>query len=302
MQTRNKSILLVKPANFKLNRETAIDNAFQSNIHSLSDIEIYESAINEFEGLKKKLQDHGVSTFVLEDTKSPEKPDAIFPNNWFITDQSSLYLFPMKAKNRRLERSHEAIEFIKNNFKLDKIIDLTDSEKNNLFLEGTGSLVFDHDEKVVYCALSERANKELLLQFSSMIKYTPCFFKTLDPNMDPIYHTNVMMAVLKTCVVYCEEVFASVTERKQFERFVERSDKEPVVVTYEQMCRFTCNILQVNEFVFMSERAHQSLNAGQLKRIKSSGQIVHSPLYTIEDIGGGGCRCMMAEVFLPTAS
>lgn len=203
----------------------------------------------------------------------------------------------MKAANRRKERKDDALSLIQRHLPHHSINDLTQYEKKDTFLEGTGVLVFDHTNKIIYCALSERADEQLAKLRSKQLGYDLFCFNTKDQDGSPIYHTNVMMAVLKVCVVYCEEVIASSSEQIDFEKKIKSSNKIPLKVTPLQMLNFCCNIIQVNNYVLMSSKAYSSFSSEQLDMIKENGEIIHSPLDTIETLGGGGCRCMLTELF-----
>lgn len=295
---------MVRPAHFGVNSETALDNAFQKQLRD-NELKIQRKAQEEFELYSIKLKNAGVNILIVNDTDSPIKPDAIFPNNWFSThSDGSFYLYPMKAKNRRLERKNPVLEILEKDFKILTITDLTNSEDDNLYLEGTGSLIFNHIHKLCYACISKRTDKDLFIDHCKRLGYTPIAFNSVDLNGDEIYHTNVMMSVTSEFTVICLESIKSVQEREDLLNHFKSYGQDIIEVSYEQMNNFCCNVLEVqNEegklILSMSERAYKTYTPEQIKKIQKTHTIIHSPLYTIEDIGGGGSRCMMAEIFLP---
>lgn len=277
-----------------MNPETALDNKLQSQL-SLTEEEINKLVHQEFDQLIKVISDK-IEYIIFQDTAQPETPDSIFPNNWFSTENNQLTLYPMKANNRRLERDKGGLELILKAIDY-KINDLTNYEAKGIFLEGTGVLVYDHAKKITYCALSERAHLELAEKRSEQIHYQLISFHTADNEGNAIYHTNVMMAVLEKSVVICLDVIRDQNQKEQVIKSIESSQKTLISVSYQQMLAFCCNILQVNNYILMSTQAYENFTPEQIAIIEKSGEILHSALNTIETLGGGGCRCMLAELF-----
>ncbi len=294
---------MVRPAHFGFNSETALDNTFQKR-HQESELSIQRKAQEEFELYSIKLKNAGVNILIVNDLDSPVKPDAIFPNNWFSTHpDGSVYLYPMKTNNRRLERQNPVLATLEKKFNVLTITDLTNSEEDDLFLEGTGSLIFNHIHKLCYACISKRTDKDLFIDHCKRLGYTPIAFNSVDLNGDEIYHTNVMMSVTSEFTIICLESIKSVQEREDLLNHFKSYGQDIVKVSYEQMNNFCCNVLELQDsegklILSMSERAFNSFTHEQKNKIQKTHKILHSPLYTIEDIGGGGSRCMMAEIFL----
>lgn len=287
--------------NFGYNAETAQSNSFQRN-SALPDNEIQKRALKEFEELARKIEDAGIGLKVFNDTALPEKPDAIFPNNWFSThSDGTVILYPMQSPSRRLERREDIIEWLRHHYRVSRIIDLTHFEQQEKFLEGTGSLVFDHNNKIVYASVSPRTDSELVEIVAKELACKPCLFKTLDNNSKEIYHTNVVMSVSKQLAVVCLE---SVIEGKEkFRQELLSSGRELLELNYHQLENFAGNMLMLRNskggsVMVMSGRAFRSINTEQIKLIEKYAEIVCSDVNTIEQIGGGSVRCMLAEVFL----
>tara|TARA_B100001971_G_C18268046_1_gene596667 strand:+ start:105594 stop:106487 length:894 start_codon:yes stop_codon:yes gene_type:complete len=293
MENKTK-LFLTRPFEFKLNPETAIDNKLQQTLE-LTQKEINQRVHHEFDQLINLIEGK-IDYYIFQDTALPSTPDSIFPNNWFSTENKMLTLYPMKANNRQLERTKGGLELIQKHMNY-PINDLTHYEAENKFLEGTGVLVFDHQNKIAYCALSERANLELAKKHTLDINYQLIAFETKDRDGNAIYHTNVMLAVLKNHIVYCEEVIANQADKDLIEKSILNSAKRPLKVSYDQMLGFTCNILAVNDYLLMSTQAYESFHMEQRENLSKDYEILHTDLKTIETLGGGGCRCMLAELF-----
>jgi hypothetical protein len=307
MQTTSH-LLMIRPVNFTFNAETAVNNAFQipaaGEDTSPAAERTQAKALEEFEGFVRILRDNGVDVTVMNDTPDPYTPDSIFPNNWISFHQDgTICLYPMYAVNRRLERKPGVIVELKRQFNILRTVDLSDYEQQGLFLEGTGSMVLDRDNKIAYACLSPRTNKEVLEAFCTRLGYQPETFTAVDGNGKPIYHTNVMMCVADKYVVICLGSMPIPAEREHVLATIERSGKACIGITPDQMNQFAGNMLQVRNdkgenLLVMSTRAYGSLIPDQLARLTSFNRIVHSPLTTIETNGGGSARCMMAEVHL----
>ena len=306
-QTTN-TILMVRPINFRKNEQTAVNNYFQEDI-DLQNAEINKKAQEEFDGFVFKLKSFGVNVVVVSDTEESDTPDSIFPNNWisFHAD-GTVGLYPMFAENRRLERRDDILtELEKSEFIIENIVDYTSAEDEGLFLEGTGSIILDRVNNKAYCALSDRADENLFIEFCEDFEYTPIVFvanQTVKGDRAVIYHTNVMMCVAETFAVICLDSIDDKSEKKNVLKHLKEDGKQVIDITEAQMHSFAGNMLQVRgekdaKFLVMSTAAYESLTQSQLAKINNHCKIISSSLETIETCGGGSARCMMAEVFLP---
>lgn len=310
MQQTTNSILMIRPVNFRMNEQTAVNNYYQENL-DLKNSEINRKAQEEFDNYVEKLRSFNINVVVICDTTEFDTPDAIFPNNWISFHQDgTVALYPMFAKNRRLERREDVLEELeKQGFRIDNIIDYTSAEDSGLFLEGTGSLLLDRINKKAYCALSPRAEEDLFIEFCEDFEYTPVVFssnQTVDGKRKEIYHTNVMMCLAETFAIVCLDSIDDKRERKNLLKNLKEDGKQIIVITEEQVNNFAGNMLQVRGlddemFLVMSQAAYDSLTKQQIGQIHKHTQIISSSLDTIEACGGGSVRCMMAEVFLPKA-
>ncbi|HLI94266.1 MAG TPA: arginine deiminase-related protein, partial [Puia sp.] len=241
MQTTSH-ILMIRPVNFNFNAETAVNNAFQSASTAHPQVE----ALREFDQFVAILRDNGIDVTVIEDSPAPETPDSIFPNNWVsFHEDGTVCLYPMFAPNRRLERNPAVLQALGKRFRVSRTLDLSSYERQGLFLEGTGSMVFDRDNKIAYACLSPRTNKTVLLDFCALTGFTPEIFAAVDVNGQPIYHTNVMMCVADRYVVACLDALPDPDERHHFIRTVGDSGKELIAISLAQMNRFAGNMLQL---------------------------------------------------------
>lgn len=309
MQISN-NILMIRPVSFRKNEQTAVNNFFQEDV-DLNSSTVIENAQKEFDDFVIALRAQGVQVIVVEDTKTPDTPDSIFPNNWnsFHAD-GTVGLYPMFAENRRNERREDILDILEEKgFVIESVMDYTSAEEDGLFLEGTGSLLLDRVNKKAYCALSDRANEELIIEFCEDFDYLPVIFNAYQSVGDKrmlIYHTNVMMCLAEDFSVICLDSIDDKKERKNVVQHLKESGKEVITITEAQIHHFAGNMLQVlgtedKRFMAMSSAAYNSLTQAQIKTIEKYGKIIHSPLDTIETCGGGSARCMMAEVFLPQA-
>ncbi len=299
-----KNILLIRPASFAYNAETAVSNAFQVNLDEGIE-EIKKRKLAEFDAFLKTLTAKGVNVLVLNDTAIPEKPDAIFPNNWvsFHAD-GTLILYPMCATNRRHERREDLIAQVKMEFEIKKIIDLSHYESENKFLEGTGSIIFDHVNKLAYACLSPRTDKDILIEVCSYLDYRPVYFYAHDKSGKEIYHTNVMMCIAENFSVICLDSISSPAEKEKIITILEETGHEIINISFDQMSNFAGNMLELTtaankRLLAMSQSAFTSLTSIQRATIEKYCEPVPLPIKTIETIGGGSARCMIAEIFLP---
>lgn len=308
MQITN-TILMIRPLHFCMNGETAINNYFQQQADGLDQQSILQMAQREFDGFVSALREKGVDVIVVEDRQEVCTPDSIFPNNWIsFHANGDVAIYPMFAENRRMERREDVLELLEDKgFKIDKVIDLTDAEKEHVFLEGTGSLLLDRENSIAYCALSERSDEELFFEFCEIFGYKPVTFsafQTVNGERKPIYHTNVVMTIGESFSVLCADCIDDEKERQRVIKSLQRSEKEIILITEEQLARFAGNMLQVigaNEerYLVMSKTAHDSLTSKQIDTLKKHTRLLVVEIPTIERLGGGSARCMMAEVFLP---
>ena len=295
-------VMMIRPHAFGYNAETAQNNAFQHNPGVDKSGEVSEKALSEFEEFVQLLQKEGISVTVLEDSKTPLKPDAVFPNNWIsFHEDGTIVTYPMYSKLRRKERREDLINDLKSSFQILHQIHLEDFENHHQYLEGTGSMVLDRVNKIAYACISERTDKELLQEWCERMGYVPLTFSAIS-NGKPIYHTNVMMAIGSKIAVVCLDCLPDMNERNALKEQLSRHH-EVVEITDEQVQSFAGNMLALKnnngeELMVMSSRALASLTEQQKKTIEKYSRIVASPIQTIEDVGGGSARCMIAEVFL----
>lgn len=304
----SETILMVRPANFGFNAETAENNFYQKR-DDRADRVIRELAQNEFDGFVASLRDQGVNIIVIEDTESPAKPDAVFPNNWFSTHaDGKLILYPMFSAVRRLERRKDIVEgLIHSGYKVNEIIDLSFFEESGQFLEGTGSMVMDHEAKLIFACFSQRTHRVPLDYLAKLIGYKVVGFHAIQEvngAFGPIYHTNVMMHIGKDLAVVCLDSIRKASEKQRVQETLTKSGKKVIPITLKQKLNFAGNMLEVGNdggerFTVMSQAAFDSLNVGQIQQIEKHTTIISPSIPTIEKLGGGSVRCMMAEIFLP---
>ena len=297
-------ILMVRPFQFYFNQQTAANNFFQSNINIENANEL---AIAEFDAMVERLRAQQINVKVIQDTKDPSTPDSIFPNNWISTHTNgTLCLYPMFAQNRRAERKLSVIEFLQANYKIENTLDLTDLEKEGKFLEGTGSMVLDHKNKIAYGCLSERLDKNAFNEWCDKMQFKAIAFKAVDDKAQPIYHTNVMMCMANQFVVICLESIPNEQEKQIVLESFKKSNKEVIEISQDQLNHFAGNMLQVFDIngkphLIMSEQAYKSLHTAQLKSLEKYNPLLPISIPTIEALGGGSTRCMMAEIYLSQA-
>lgn len=307
-QTTN-TILMIRPVNFRMNEQTAVNNYYQEPIDGVLPETINTKAQKEFDVYVKKLRDIGVNVIVVDDSKETDTPDSIFPNNWVSFHQNGdVGIYPMFAENRRLERREDILETLENEgFLIKNIIDYTSAEDEFVFLEGTGSVILDRVNRKAYCALSPRADEDLFIEFCEDFEYMPVVFvanQTVNGDRKPIYHTNVMMCVAENFAVICLNSIDDKKERKNVIKHLKEDVKEIIDITEAQVTQFAGNMLQVKgynnqRYLIMSQSAYDCLTKHQIQTIEKHCKILYSSLETIETCGGGSARCMMAEVFLP---
>jgi hypothetical protein len=294
-----KTLMMIEPCSFGFNEETATNNYFQRNDVIVN---AQEKALAEFGAFVKKLEAHDIEVLVVKDTPEPMTPDSIFPNNWISLHEGGfMVLYPMFANNRRKERKQTVIDAVKNSITIDEIVDLTYFEKTDQFLEGTGSMVLDRENKIAYACISKRTDKDLFSTFCTKMGYTPILFHAADQRGNEIYHTNVLMCMASDYVVICLDTLYEEEEKKLLLEQFKSTHKEVIEISQNQMEHFCGNMLQVRNsegkpFLVMSTQAFTYLEPTQLKKLEAYQPIIHSDITTIETLGGGSARCMMAEL------
>jgi len=309
MSQITNSVLMIRPVAFRMNEQTAVNNYYQKVLENTTPATVNAKAQQEFDAFVEKLRSVGVNVVVVDDTLEPNTPDSIFPNNWIsFHDNGDVVLYPMFAENRRQERREDILDMLEEKgFKIDNIIDYTSAEEDNIFLEGTGSMILDRENEKVYAALSPRADEELIIEFCEEFYSDPVIFEAYQDTPDGrklIYHTNVMMCVADAFAVICADCIDDKQERKIVLDHLKKSGKEVIYITEDQVNNFAGNMLQVlgaddKKYLVMSTQAYNSLTKGQINTIEKHCKILHASLDTIEACGGGSARCMLAEIFLP---
>jgi hypothetical protein len=302
------AVLMVRPARFGYNPETAPSNAFQQTAaEGLAAAALAASGADEFAAVADALRRAGITVFVADDSAEPHKPDAVFPNNWvsFHAD-GTVVLYPMLAPNRRAERREEIIEQVwrEGGFTIARRIDLSYREAEGRYLEGTGSLVLDRVAHIAYACLSPRTDLGVLGEFAQRLDYELVSFEARDPQARAIYHTNVLLAIGAEFAVVCADAIENPAQRESVLSRLRGTGHEIVAISVEQMRRFAGNLLELKgargNVIALSQTAWQSLAAAQHSALARHGTIVAVPIPTIEQLGGGSVRCMLAEVHLPT--
>ena len=309
MQQITNTILMVRPTSFRANEQTAVNNHYQKDMSSIPQEELQVLAQAEFDAFVEKLRGIGVNVVVFNAKDGLDTPDSHFPNNWIsFHENGTVGLYPMFAENRRSERREEVLTLLENEgFQIENIVDYSSGEEENVFLEGTGSLILDRVNRKAYCALSQRADEGLFIEFCEDFEYTPVVFtanQTVDGQRTPIYHTNVMMGLGETFAVICLDSIDNKKERKNVIKHLKEDGKEIIAITEAQVSNFAGNMLQVvgadkQPYLIMSQAAHDSLTSKQITQLEKHTKLMASSLKIIEACGGGSARCMMAEVFLP---
>jgi hypothetical protein len=291
-------IIMVRPANFGYNPETAESNKFQNTAPIVN---AQDLALEEFDNMVRKLRRHDIEVLVLQDSDTPKKPDAIFPNNWisFHPDGQSV-LYPMEAPNRRIERRMDVLELVPD-FNRDQLIDLTHFEAESKFLEGTGSIIFDHRNKLAFCAISSRSDVTAFEHICQKLGFTPISFEAHDVNGHAIYHTNVLLSIGENVTVICEECISNPIERAMVMNKLRESGNLIITIDFKQMAKFAGNCLEVNDksgkpYLIMSETAFQAFSEETKNLIGKKVELIPVAIPTIEKIGGGSARCMMLGV------
>jgi hypothetical protein len=296
------SVLMIRPCQFYLNPETAADNAFQARVDCAPDA-LSAIARKEFDSAVQTLRAAGVNVHVFEDTAEPEKPDAVFPNNWMSTHHDGrIVLFPMYSALRRRERRDDIVGELRKHYRVTEVIDYSVFEKKGCCLEGTGSLVLDHLNKIAYVSLSNRSNPKVVHRFAEDFGYEPVTFTSIGPDGEPIYHTNVMMCVGTAFAMVGLELIQNKAERQQLRARLENTGKDIVELSADQIANFAGNAIELHntdgqKLLVLSSRAGRALSEEQLERLIRYTCLVPLELPTIE-LGGGSARCMIATIHL----
>ncbi|MCB0402153.1 MAG: amidinotransferase [Flavobacteriales bacterium] len=300
MKPCTNRVFIIEPAAFTFNDEAARSNHFQRP-SNLSAEALNQQVKKEFHRLADALKTQGIEVTVFQDTPDPVKPDAVFPNNWISVNNKRIITYPMCHPNRRTERRQDIIDVLMKQTGITTITDLSVYEQSNRFLEGTGSIVFDHPNRLAYACLSDRTHESVLQEVCSILDYQPVVFHAYDVNGLPIYHTNVMMSIAPDFAVICLDSITDELERKRVEQHILKTGKEIVALSQDQVNHFAGNMLTLegtNDLVqVMSRQAYNSLRAKQLETIRKTTTPLPVDITTIETIGGGSVRCMIAEIF-----
>lgn len=295
---------MIRPARFGANEETAATNFFQSVPGEPDERSLQQSALTEFDAMVDILRKHDINVLVIDDTPEPVKPSAIFPNNWFSTSQEGIVsVFPMYALNRRPEKREDILKMLAEQFIVKDLQDWSEFEVEGKFLEGTGSMVIDHDNKVIYCCYSPRTDISVLEKFANANKYRAIIFFATDKSGHPVYHTNIVMTLAEDFAILCEEAIEEEWELIAIRQLLDSSGHEVIRITKDQMHCFAGNMLQVkntkgNKFLVMSQTAFDSLYEDQKEELSARNKLLPIPVPVIEQVEGGSVRCMMAEIFL----
>ncbi len=299
------NILMVRPSNFGFNWDTADHNSFQKDDRRLSRKEIIKEARKEFDTFSGLLLDSGIQVHIHHEKEGADSTDSVFPNNWFSSHQDGLFVtYPMFSEKRRTERESEIIPELSKTYQIREHLRLEGWEKEDVFLEGTGSMVLDRQHKIAYACKSNRTSEVVLDECCDVLGYSKFLFDAVDRSGLPIYHTNVVMAVGTSFTIICWDAIKYKKQRADLKKAFEQTKKEIIPISLAQMEQFAGNMIQVksmegNDFLVMSTTAFDSLTSEQIGRIEEHTTILHSDLRVIETYGGGSARCMIAEIFLP---
>ncbi len=299
-----RSLLMVRPVSFGFDQETAQSNTFQHEL-PLSKTEMRKRACDEFDTAVELLRSHAIEVVVFEDTPFPEKPDAVFPNNWLSTWPDGMtYLYPMATESRRIERSEDVISLLNKRWDIRHIVDNSRAEVEGTYLESTGVMIFDHIHKIVYGCLSIRCNEDLFRHHADERGYKPIVFHAVNETGFPIYHTNVLMGIQTSTAVVCLDAIKARDEREMVEAQLRHTGHEVIPITQAQMNSFCGNILEVRNdakesFIVLSQTAYDAFTEAERAQLSENATLLPISIPTIETVGGGSARCMMAEIFLP---
>ena len=297
------AVLMIRPYRFHPNPETAADNAFQRAVEAGEMPAISAAAQREFDHAVATLRTAGITVHVVDDTATPEKPDAVFPNNWFSTHHDGrIALYPMYSAARRRERRHDVIDELRKHYRITEVIDYSSCEEEGHCLEGTGSLVLDHVNKLAYASLSHRTHPEVLERFCTDFGYEAVKFRSVSEDGRPVYHTNVVMCVASEFALVALEMIPDEAERMGLENVLESTGKEVIALSAAQIAEFAGNAIELHnereKLLVLSARAAAALTSEQRKKIERYARLLPLSLPTIE-LAGGSARCMIATIHLP---
>jgi hypothetical protein len=298
------AVLMVRPKSFGFNPQTADTNAFQNKVVDAYEL-IGEKALAEFDKMVDLLRSNGIEVLVIDDTAQPAKPDAIFPNNWIsFHHDGTVVLYPMLAENRRIERTNPVLDTIKHNYSINKVIDLTSYEKQNKFLEGTGSIVFDYVNKIAYASRSPRTDEHVLKDINAKLGFKSIVFDAIDEQGQAIYHTNVVMCIGTDFVIICLDAIPHDDDLEKLLGSFSNTGHKVIAISFEQMKLFAGNMMEVKSkpgelVVLLSQKAFYALLPGQLDALSRFVEPIPVNIPTIETYGGGSVRCMVAGIFNP---
>jgi len=303
IQQSANAVVMIRPFRFYPNPETASDNAFQREVAQKDADTISRTAHEEFDQAVELLRGAGVTVHVFEDTASPEKPDAVFPNNWFSTHHDGrVALYPMYSPARRNERRRDVIDELGKLYRISALVDYSSSEQRGLHLEGTGSLVLDYVSRIAYVSLSKRSDRELVERFCQDFNFDPVLFESVGDDGRPIYHTNVVMSVGSEFALVGLDLIPDPGQRKTIRRRLEASGKRVIELDRAQIANFAGNALELRndseKLLVLSRRATAALTTQQRNEIERHARLLPLALPTIE-LAGGSARCMMATIHLP---
>lgn len=299
------TVFMIRPAASGFNAETAPSNSFQQPTTEQTPGALQAQALAEFDGAVAQLRAHGLRVLVFEDTPELVRPDAVFPNNWLtLHADGRVLLYPMCAPNRRLERRPDIVAALAQDFLVTEVVDYAAWEQQQVFLEGTGSLIFDHEHRVAYAGLSPRTDAALLAEVCAQLGYRPVSFRAQDARGQEIYHTNVLLSVGPGFAVVCLESIRDAAERAAVVVSLQETGHEIVDISLAQVARFAGNMLALQPvarpaLLALSQSAYDALTVVQRQTLSIYASLLPLPIPTIETIGGGSVRCMLAEVFLP---
>ena len=295
------TIAMVRPAAFGFNEETAVNNFFQ-DASQKNNLSLQQSALKEFDAMVAMLQKNNIDVIVLNDTLEPAKPDAVFPNNWFSCRNGEITIFPMFAKNRRQERRTELVEEIKSKTGITKINDWSCYENDDQFLEGTGSIVFDHENCMAYACISSRTDENMFVKYAGQMNYKPISFMASDEAGNEIYHTNVLMCIGSGYAIICTDAIKNETEKEMVTGELKKTGHQVIDISFHQVRNFAGNMLQLlskdgKQYLLMSKTAHNSLLPDQINDLENFSTLITPDVSVIEKASGGSVRCMVAEIF-----
>lgn len=294
---------MVRPAAFGFNEETAANNYFQSN-PGIDKKQLQQKALAEFDNMVQTLRQHDITVWVIDDTSEPAKPDAIFPNNWLSTSPSgTVAVFPLYAPNRRTEKRDDILDQLAKRFVVKEVQDWSEFEAEGRFLEGTGSMIIDYDNQMIYACVSERTSLSVLEKYAATNGFQAIVFLATDKNGMPVYHTNVVMTLGEGFCVLCEEAIEEEWELIAVRQLLESTNHSIISITREQLHSFAGNMLQVQnkkgeKYLVLSQTAFDSLRKEQKQQLEAYSTLLPIAVPTIEAVEGGSVRCMMAEIFL----